>query len=56
MGSFVINFIYEGLNYAALVTPKTYDGQEGYAVKIESENQELFLDIFAKPCGEEKID
>jgi|GEM_PF-3205327 hypothetical protein len=56
MDSFVINFVYQGVNYVALVTPKIYSGQEGYAVKIESENQELFLDIFAQPCGDDKTD
>jgi hypothetical protein len=41
MGSFEINFTYQGMHYAGLATPKIYDGQEGYAVKLESENQEL---------------
>lgn len=54
--AFIIDFNYQGTAYTGLVTPKTNDVQEGYTVKLESENQDLFLDIVAKPCGEDKME
>jgi hypothetical protein len=54
MNEFVIDFSYRGAAYTGLVTPKPEGGQGGYAVRLESENQEFNLDIFANPCGEGK--
>lgn len=56
MNEFVIDFAYQGATYTGLVTPKTIKGEILYAVRLESENQELYLDIFANPCGENKMD
>lgn len=56
MNEFVIDFRYRGAAYMGLVTPKRGDCPNGYTVKLESENQETNLDIFANPCGEGKMD
>jgi hypothetical protein len=53
MDAFVIDFTYQGAAYTGLVSPKEIEGKTGYSVRLESENQEFFLDIFAKPCGED---
>ena len=58
MNPFIIDFLYDGLPYRGLVISKeeTETGSLSYNVKVESENQELFLDIVANPCGMDKMD
>jgi hypothetical protein len=58
LNPFIIDFLYDGLPYRGLVTPKekTETDSLSYTVKVESENQELFLDIIANPCGTDKMD
>jgi hypothetical protein len=58
MYPFIIDFLYDGLPYRGLVTPKEKTETESlsYSVKVESENQELYLDIIANPCGTDKMD
>jgi len=58
MDPFIIDFLYDGLPYRGLVTPKeeSETGSMSYNVKAESENQEFYLDIVANPCGSEKMD
>ena len=55
---FTIDFLYDGLPYRGLVTPKeeTKTGSLSYNIKVESENQEFFLDVIANPCGSDKMD
>jgi hypothetical protein len=56
MKEFVIDFSYQGVRYTALVIPKTGSDQDGYTVKLQRENQEFELDIFAIPCGNDKME
>jgi hypothetical protein len=58
MNPFIIDFLYDGLPYRGLVTPReeTKTGSLSYSLKVESENQEFFLDIVANPCGMDKMD
>ncbi len=53
---FEINFIYDGLSYRGLVTPTGDAENKTYSVKVESSNQEFFLDVIANPCGPGKSD
>ena len=54
MNEFIIDFIYDQMPYTALVSPKRETGNSEYFVKLESQNQELHVNIAAKPCGEGK--
>ncbi len=54
--TFEIDFLYDGQPYKGLVTTMEGTGDRHYFVKVESENQELFLNIIGNPCGEDKMD
>lgn len=56
MNEFIIEFTYQGSSYTGLVSPKLEGDDDGYEVKLENANQEVSLDILAKPCGEGKIE
>jgi hypothetical protein len=56
MNPFTIDFLYDGVPYRGLVSPKGEQGVLSYSVKVESENQESYVDIVANPCGEDKMD
>jgi len=56
MDPFVIDFIYDGIPYRGLVTGKKENDISSYSVKVESQNQESYLEIVANPCGEDKMD
>ncbi len=56
MNDFVIDFTFRGAAYKGLVTPYGGDDHAGYGVKLESENQETYLNIVATPCGVGKMD
>jgi hypothetical protein len=54
--TFEIDFLYDGLPYRGLVTTTGMAENKYYFVKVESENQELYLNIVGKPCGQDKMD
>lgn len=56
MKEFVIDFMYNGVPYAGLVTPKEDRDGTFYSVHLESENQEVHLDILANACEADKSD
>ncbi|HEY4155011.1 MAG TPA: hypothetical protein VGM24_06280 [Puia sp.] len=56
MNQFVIDFIYNGAPYSGLVTPKEENNSTYYSVHLESENQEVHLDIEARPCDADQMD
>jgi hypothetical protein len=56
MDEFVIDFIYEQMPFTGLVSPRKAGDGLVYSVKLESENQELNLDITAKPCDDGKVE
>jgi hypothetical protein len=56
MNEFLIDFIYEQKPFTGLVSPKKKGTDTVYAVKVESLDQELNLDILANPCGEGKTE
>jgi hypothetical protein len=56
MEEFVIDFIYEKMPFTGLVLPRKEGDDLLYSVKLESQNQELNLDITANPCGDGKIE
>lgn len=56
MNPFIIDFLYNGIPYRGLVTANGENDILSYSVKVESENQESYLNIVANPCGEEKMD
>jgi hypothetical protein len=56
MDPFVIDFLYDGIPYRGLVTTNRADDTLSYSVKVESQNQESYLEIVANPCGEDKMD
>ena len=56
MNDFTIDFTFRGAAYKGLVMPAIDNDHNGYAVKLESQNQETFLNILAIPCGEGKTD
>jgi hypothetical protein len=51
MENFTIGLTYGGISYKAIVTPEEQNGMTAYHVQLESENQESFVDIIAKPPG-----
>jgi hypothetical protein len=56
MSEFIIDFTSNGISYSGLVTPISSGDELHYAVVVESENQELHLEIIADNCGEGKLD
>jgi hypothetical protein len=56
MDEFVIDFIYEHMPFTGLVLPRQEGDGLVYTVKVESQNQELNLDITANPCGDGKME
>jgi hypothetical protein len=56
MNEFVIDFVYDQVPYTGLVVPRQQGQELVYSVKVESQNQELNLDIIANPCGEGKME
>ena len=56
MDEFVIDFIYEQMPFTGLVSPRQEGDEWVYTVKVESQNQELNLDITANPCGDGKME
>jgi hypothetical protein len=56
MDEFVIDFIYEQMPFTGLVSPSQAGDGLIYSVKLESQNQELNLDITANPCGDGKVE
>ena len=56
MEQFVIDFTYNGASYSGLVTPREEKDELFYSVHLESENQELNLDILARECDSDKMD
>ena len=56
MDEFVIDFMYEQMPFTGLVSPRQERGDWIYNVKVESQNQELNLDITANPCGDGKME
>lgn len=56
MEPFSIELLYGGVAYQGLVRPGQENGQTYYSVQIESDNQESYLEIVAKPCGTDKMD
>lgn len=56
MDEFIIDFIYEKMPFTGLVSPRQEEGEWIYTVKVESQNQELNLDITANPCGDGKME
>ena len=56
MNEFVIDFVYEQRPFTALVTPREQGSDIIYAVRVESQDQELNLDLIANPCGDGKME
>jgi hypothetical protein len=56
MEPFSIEFQYGGIPYQGLVRPGEENGQIYYAVQMESDNQESYLQLIAKPCHTDKMD
>jgi hypothetical protein len=56
MNEFVIDFVYNQMPYTGLVVPSQQGQELVYSVKVESQNQELNLDISANPCGDGKME
>ena len=56
MNEFVVDFTYDGVSYSGLVTPLSSGDELRYAIVVESENQEMHLEIIADNCGEGKLD
>ena len=56
MDEFVIDFIYEQMPFTGLVLPRREGDNLVYSVKLESQNQELNLNITANPCGDGKVE
>jgi hypothetical protein len=56
MDEFVIDFTYDQMPFTGLVLPKKNGEDLVYSVKVESQNQELNLDIIANPCGDGKVE
>ena len=56
MNEFVIDFIYDQMPFTGLVSPRQEGDELMYTVKVESQNQELNLDITASPCGDGKME
>jgi hypothetical protein len=54
MQEFVIAFHYDGIPYTAIVTPCMDAGPLYYAVKLESGNQDNYLEIHARPPGADR--
>lgn len=54
--TFEIDFLYNGQPYKGLVTAMEGSQDKHYFVKVESDNQEFFLNIIGNPCGEDKMD
>ena len=53
MENFTIDFTYGGISYEGIVTPNQESGAIVYSVQLESENQETFVEIIAKPPNDE---
>lgn len=53
---FQIEFTYDEISYAGLVQPIVHDGDIGYRVSLESDNQETYLDIILKPSASDLED
>jgi hypothetical protein len=51
MENFTIDLTYDGVSYAAIVIPKQENGMVTYNIKLDSENQESFVEIIAVPPG-----
>jgi hypothetical protein len=56
MNEFIIEFVYGQMPFTALVIPKKAGGKLIYAVKLQSQNQELKLDISTVPCDDGKTE
>ena len=56
MDEFIIDFVYDQIPYTGLVSPKQEGNELFYTVKVESQNQEFYLDIIANPCGDGKME
>jgi hypothetical protein len=56
MNEFVIDFVYDQMPYTGLVVPRQVGQELVYTVKVESQNQELNLDLSANPCGDGKME
>ena len=56
MNEFVIDFLYEQMPFTGLVLPGNKGSDIIYSVKVESQDQELNLDIVANPCGDGKME
>ena len=56
MDEFVIDFTYDQVPYTGLVRPRKEGDNLVYTVEVESQNQELNLDIIANPCGDGKME
>jgi hypothetical protein len=56
MDSFIISFKYDGISYTGMVAPKMEKDAIYYFVKLESENQDNYLEIIAKPPGSQRPD
>jgi hypothetical protein len=56
MNEFVIDFLYQQIPFSGLVIPRKEGDNLVYTVKLESQNQELNLDITANPCGDGKME
>ena len=56
MNEFVIEFLYQQVPFSGLVIPRQEGDDLLYKVKLESQNQELNLDITANPCGDGKME
>ena len=54
--TFEIDFLYDGFPYRGLVTTIDEANDKHYFVKVESENQEFYIDIVGNPCGQDKMD
>jgi hypothetical protein len=56
MNEFVIDFVYEQKHFSGLVIPREQGSEIVYSVKVESQDQELNLDLIANPCGDGKME
>jgi len=56
MDEFVIDFTYDQMPFTGLVLSRKKGEDLVYSVKLESQNQELNLDIIANPCGDGKVE
>ena len=56
MNEFLIYFVYEQMPFTGLVIPRQKGEDTVYCVRVESQNQELNLDISANPCGDGKME